>query len=134
MQKLDTLKLAQSANPETEALKQLGDLSTFSVLGSNVLVWTYIQPEKTSGGIIRISKAVDEDRYQGKVGRILAMGENAFKYDGPYECNWKVKPQVGDYIMFHTSDARELGIKGVPCKLVDSSLVRMIVPDPSAMY
>lgn len=120
-------------NFKDTVLDALGNLDGYQVLGSNVLVATYVSCRKTKGGILRIDKSVDEDRWQGKVGLVLKLGETAFKYDGAsfYE---GPKPNVGDYVAFHTSDTREIGLMGTSCRFVDSSLIRMIVPDPDALY
>ena len=134
MMKLNVVELSQSDDYKKAVLKQLGDLSKFNVLGTNVLIATYIKPEKTKGGILLPDKMKDEDRYQGKVGLVLKLGELAFKFDGAYENKAEVRPEVGDYVMFHSSDAREVGIRGTSCKLVDSSLIRMIVPNPDDLY
>jgi len=112
---------------------KLGTLDDYTVLGTNVLVATYIRPEKTTGGIIRPETNIQEDIHQGKVSLILKMGEGAFKFDGPYVFVG-TKPKVGDYVMHHSSDPRALSLNEVSCKLIDSSMVRMIVPDPDAFY
>lgn len=109
-------------------------LDDVDVRDSNILVAAYVAPEKTAGGIIRPTTNVQQDIWQGKVGLILKMGAEAFKYtsrgyeskDEPYE--------VGDYVMYHASDARDLIMLGVACKIVDSSLVRMRASDPQIFY
>lgn len=138
--KLDTTELSERSSDQNFAelvRKKIGALDDYIVMGSSVLVATYIKPRKTAGGIILTEKAVDEDRWQGKVGLVLKMGEDAFKYTytgaGAYDYTGP-KPEVGSYIAFHTSDAREVGIKGVSCKLIDASLIKLIVPDPDAIY
>lgn len=134
--KLNVLELAQrpaKTSFKSAVLTLLGDLDGFQILGSNVLVASYIQPEKTAGGIIVPQASLDEDRWQGKVNLVLKFGETAFVYDGPYEYKGPI-PKVGDYVMFHTSDARELAIRGTSCRLVDSSLIKMITPDPDDVY
>lgn len=113
---------------------KLGDeLEGIDVLFSQVLLATFILPEKTAGGIIRPDENIRQDVYQGKIGLIIKMGESAYKYDGPYPYEG-VRPEVGDYVMCHSSDPRELAIKGVSCKLVDSSLCKMRVKDPYIFY
>ena len=138
--RLETAQLAdRAANEDFReiVLAKLGELSDFHVLGTDVLVATYIAPRKTAGGIILTERGVDEDRWQGKVGLVLKLGENAFKYvyqaNGAYEHTGTV-PKVGDYVAFHTSDTRELGIRGVSCRTIDASLIRMIVPSPDDIY
>lgn len=138
--RLDTTELSERSSDQDFAdmvRRKIGSLDDYVVMGSSVLVATYIKPRKTAGGIILTEKAVDEDRWQGKVGLVLKMGEDAFKYtyaaSGAYTYEGQ-KPEVGTYIAFHTSDAREVGIKGVSCKLIDASLIKLIVPDPDAIY
>lgn len=111
----------------------LGDLSDYRVLGSNVLVATYVAPGKTSGGIILTDKTREEDRWQCVVGLILKTGAMAFKFDGPYEYK-DDPPKIGDYVMFNTSDSREVGVRNQSCRIVDSSLIRMVVPNPDELY
>lgn len=114
-------------------LAKLGDLSHFQVLSSLVLVCVYVEPEKTKGGIIRPSKNVDESRYQGKCALVLKLGPTAFKYDGSY--NWEgPKPETGNWVFFRTSDAWDLDINGVACRLIDSDRIKGIVADPTVIY
>ena len=131
--KLNIVELSQADDYKKAVLKSLGDLSKFDVLGSSVLVATYVRPEKTKGGILMPDRMKDEDRYQGKVGLVIKKGSAAFKYDGPYPFEGEA-PEIGDYVMFHSSDAREVGIRGVSCKLIDSSLIKMVVPRPEDLY
>ncbi len=112
------------------------DLEGIDVLYSEVLLATFILPEKTAGGIIRPDENIRQDVFQGKIGLILKMGETAYKYMNdysqfPYE---GVKPQIGDYVMCHASDPRELAINGVSCKLVDASRCKLRVKDPYIFY
>jgi co-chaperonin GroES (HSP10) len=132
---LNVVELSQAQDFKTTVLEKLGDLSRYEVLGSNVLLATYIEPEKTAGGIIRPQRNVEEARWQGKVGLILKLGPTAFQYDGPYE--WPAtarKPSVGDWVMHHASEARELSIKSTSCKIIDSTLIRLVVPNPADIY
>ena len=127
------VELSRASDFKTAVMKWLGDLSKFEILGSNVLVATYVRPEKSKGGILMPDKTKDEDRWQGTVGLVLKIGEQAFKFDGPYEYKGRV-PKVGEYVMFHASDTRELFIRSTSCRLMDSSLIRMIVPAPEDLY
>lgn len=128
-----TLELSQAANAKTELLKQVGDLADEDVLGDLVVVATYIQPEKSAGGIILTSKTIDESRYQGKVGLVLKKGPTAFKYVGsyPYE---GVVPEVGDWVLYRTSDGWETFIRGVPCRVIESEFIKARISDPSIIY
>lgn len=129
-------KLAQYYSPDefkSGVLADLGDLSGIQVLSSQVLVCVYVEPEKTKGGIIRIDTNIEEARWQGKVALILKKGETAFKYDGAYP--WEgPKPDVGDWVLFRTADAWDLDVKGIPCRLIESDLVKCIIADPTLIY
>lgn len=135
--RLDTAKLADrepDVSFKTAVKKVLGNLEGFDVHHSLVLTASYIQPRKTRGGILLPDSALDEDRWQGKVNLILKLGPTAFKYqDGGYPYEGK-KPDVGDYVIFYTSDGREIGINGVSCRLVESYLIKMNTPDPDRVY
>lgn len=108
-------------------------IDTTVVLGSDVLVASYIKPRKTAGGIIIPEKSIEEDRYQSKVGLVLKLGEEAFKYQGQYAYAGTV-PKTGNYVVYHTSDSREIGVHSFSCRVIDSSLIRMIVVDPDVVY
>ncbi len=118
----------------TEQMVALLDDPEFLVFHSDVLVATYVRPRKTAGGIIIPEKSVDEDRWQSKVGLVLKLGENAFKTGAWGVAYEGTVPKVGDYITFHTADTREVGLLGFSCRHVDSSLVRMRVPNPDVIY
>ena len=60
-------------------LKQLGALDGYTVLGTDVLVATYIKSRITPGGIITTDKGAEEDRWQGKIGLVLKLGEQAIR-------------------------------------------------------
>lgn len=131
----NVLALAQSDDFKRDVLVKLGDISDkkLRLFNDEVLLATYITPEKTSGGIIMPQRRIDESRYQGKVGLVLKLGPTAFKYDGAFPYEGYV-PQVGEYVMCFASDPREVGIRGVSCKIVKSQLCRMWVDDPADIW
>ena len=104
-------------------------------LGDQILVATYVQPRRTAGGILLPDKSVDEDRWQGKVGLLLKKGSNAFKFiNGGYKYPEEDVPEIGDYVVYSTSDTREIGVLGLSCRYVDYWLVRGTVSDPGSIY
>jgi co-chaperonin GroES (HSP10) len=112
---------------------RLGSLDGFDVLGDMVLLAVYVEPEKTAGGIIRPNSNVNEAKYQGKCALVLKKGPIAFKYDGNYPYEGPV-PNVGDWVFLRVSDAWDIDIKGVPCRMVHSDLIKGIVADPTMIY
>ena len=130
------LELAQCPNPEAQKkmiFAMLADgLDQMKFLGDLVWVATYVTPQK-QGSIWMPEKKVDESRFQGKCGLVIALGATAFKYSGawPYE---GPKPQVGDWIRYRASDAQEFGFCDVFCREIEDQLVRAIVIDPSKVW
>lgn len=129
-----TLELSRASDAKAELLKQVGDLSGLSLPNDMVLLATYIEPEKTKGGIILVQKTIDEGRYQGKVGLVLKKGPTAFKFtQGGFAYEGDV-PEVGDWVVYRLSDAWESLIGGVSCRFIDSDLIKAITNDPTIIY
>ncbi len=131
------LELAQCESPEAQK-KMIFDmlasgLGQETFLGSLVFVATYVTPQKSTGGLWMPEKKIDESRFQGKCGLVLAMGPTAFKYDGawPYE---GPTPKVGDWVRYRASDAGEYGFCNVYCRDIEDHLIRSIVKDPSKVW
>lgn len=134
--KLNVIELSQAADFKVAVLEKLQrwlDDDRNKLHGTDVLMATYVEPEKTAGGIIRPQSNINEARFQGKLGLVLKLGPTAFKYDGQYEFEGE-PPQIGDYVMFHASAPRELSILGTSCKLIDSSQIKMTVGDPASIW
>ncbi len=113
---------------------KLGDaLPGIRPRGSNVLVACYVQPEKTTGGIIRPDASIQQDIWQGKCGLLLAWGKTAWKYDGAFPSE-DAPPNVWDYVVFNSAEGRDCSIRGVHCKWIDSSLIRSDCDDPTDFY
>lgn len=137
--KSSVIELSQATDQRSAILQKVGDLSGHQLLGDRVLVATYIEPEKTAGGIIMPQARVEESRFQGKVGLVLAIGPTAFRYEGGYE--WEgPKPVAGDWVMYFPSNAREFflgGSKdrgGVSCRQISADLIEAIVANPNSIY
>jgi co-chaperonin GroES (HSP10) len=85
------------------------DLAKVEPFNQQVLIATYIRPATHMASGLEIPKeAVDEDRYQGKVGMVLKKGPRAFVDDGPVKFYGQdVEP--GDWVVYRSSD----GLKGM---------------------
>lgn len=139
LQSSNVLELAQRGGSFQDAINEkIGKaVAKSKVLGELVMVATYVPPEKTKGGIFIPNKSLDENRFQGKVGMVLKLGESAFKYTGPYDHEGSyrgTKPKVGDYVVYRASDGMEMFINGTSVRLIDSHLIKMVVDDPEAFY
>lgn len=124
--------VAASTDPKEAIVKQVGDLSGVRVLKDDVLIGTYIRPEKTSGGIIRPDVNVEEDVWQGKVGLILKFGLDAFIDTDDYK--FTTVPEAGDWVVYFIGDAKALTVNGYPCRLIRDVSIRMIIDDPQIAF
>lgn len=127
------IAMLHESDPKAAIVKDVGDLSGFELMNTQVLVAVYIRPEKTKGGIIMTTKSRDEDRYQSKVGLILKTGPSAFVDD---EGKWfsGLNLRAGDWIMFRPSDGWNVTVNGVLCRMFDDTAVRARIPHPDCVY
>lgn len=124
-------KLSQAANPKVALLTGVGDLSTTEIMGNRVLVAIYIAPEKTKGGIFRATDTVKEDVYQGTVGLVLKLGASAFVDESETKTFFHdQKATVGDWVVLTPGDGRRTQIRGIDCRVVEDTLIQMIVQEP----
>lgn len=129
MASAEIYKLADAENPQEEMLKKIGTLDNIEVGGAKVLVWVYIAPRKTKGGIYRPDNNIKEDLYQGVVGYVLQMGPLAFKDDEANKFGgYSVKK--GDWVTFRPADARRIQINGVDCRIIEDVLIDMKISAP----
>jgi len=133
----------QSAfNPKAALLNSLGLDSDFFTNPQRlnvrpwryrVLVAQYIRPEKTLGGIYLADKTLQEDRFQGKVGLVLALGADAFADFAESE-----RAALGDWIIYDPADAAELfigdGKSGTPCRIIEDVAIKGACDDPTSIY
>jgi len=124
-----------SSDPKQALMEALGskNLKDFTVLHSQVLVATYVRPAKTKGGIFMPDKVVEEDRWQGNCGLVIALGKGAFKDDGVAKFHGD-SLKVGDWVMYVAADGVSLFINEVPCRLFQDTRILMKVTDPEIYY
>jgi co-chaperonin GroES (HSP10) len=127
------MKMAHDVDPKEDLLNSLGDLSEIEVFNNNVLVAIYIRPTKTKSGIILTDDTIDQDRFQGKVGLVVKMGESACV--DPSD-NWfkGVKVELGDWVVFRPSDGWSMAFNGQPCRLMDDLVIRGRVKHPDMIW
>lgn len=121
--------ISKADSPLDEALQRLGDLDQIEVGGARVLLWIYVRPNKTKGGIILTDKEVTEDIWQGTVGYILKMGPLAFQDDETHKFG-TFKPKVGDWVVFTPGEGRRRQINGVDCRIIEDALIDMKIANP----
>jgi len=130
------VKIDHKVDPKEKLLAEIGDLSDITVFNNNILVAVYQRPTTvTLGGkeFHLADKTVEEDRYQSKVGLVLKMGPTAFNDpDGQWFQGVEVKEH--DWIVIPPSAATSMIVKGVLCRLMADTQVKMHVSDPDAVY
>lgn len=125
------------AQKVAELQQRLGNLDFIKhVMGNQVLVVTFIRPNQkqlAGGGTIHFAdKTLEEDKYQGKVGLVVQVGPIAFQDDKEYTFNGQ-SAGVGDWVVYRISDGMPLAIRGVHCRLIRDSEVKMVISEPTAI-
>ncbi len=127
--------LSQAADPKSALFKAVGPaLNEIEPFGAQLLVATYIEPERTKGNIIIPEGSVRESLYQGAIGLVLKKGPWAFVDDDQLGVNWKGQDvEVGDWVVFRYSDAWEQHLNGVSVRFVDDRDIRGRISDPTVL-
>jgi co-chaperonin GroES (HSP10) len=106
---------------------------TDQVLHSQVLCLTYVQPSVTEGGIHIPDRGIEEDRFQGKIFLVVAMGAGAFKDDKIAQFHG-ASIQPGDWVLARPSDGMELFINGNSVRLFEDVDIRMKIEQPKRYW
>jgi len=120
-------------DPSKKLLDELGDISDLVLFNNQVLVATYIRPQKTKSGIYLTEKHVDEDRFQSKVGLVIKKGPLAFDDETGQWFNG-VKVELNDWIVHRPSDGWSITINNVPCRILDDTSVRGTIKHPDMVW
>jgi co-chaperonin GroES (HSP10) len=131
MQKMRAISISMLSEIDRH-LKELGDFDG-EVLHSQVLCMTYTQPAVTQGGIHLPDSAIQEDRFQGKIALVIAMGPGAFLDDQVAKFHGvKLKPR--DWVLVRPSDGMEMFYNGCSLRLFQDVDIRMRITDPSKYW
>ena len=125
--------MEHAEDPKETLLKGLGDISGVDIFHNQVLVVVYQRPEKTKGGILLTSQTRDEDKYQGKVGLVVAMGPQAF-VDPDNKWFSGISVAHGDWVVFKPSDGWAVTINNVICRVLDDTNIRGTVDIPDRIW
>ena len=125
------LKVSQrDQDPKESILKAAGDLSGIQVMHNLLLVAIYVAPEKTSGGIIRPQKRIDEDRWQVKSGIVVKKGPLAFVNDAANDFGGQ-DIDVGAWVAFRGSDGWELTLNNYIFRVLEDGHIKLVLSSPS---
>lgn len=128
------IAMAHDVDPKEKLLDDLGDISGIELFNNQILVATYIRPEKTKGGIFMTDRARDEDRFQSKIGLVVGKGPSAFQEEEG--SNWFNGRHVeeGEWIIFRPSDGWSLTVNGVSCRILSDTQVKGTVNDVDKVW
>jgi co-chaperonin GroES (HSP10) len=138
--KLRDIAEAAAFDPKKALLDSLqGRHMGIEMFHGNVLVATYIEPDKTPGGIIKPDRTLAENRFQGKGALVLRLGPLAFKDDNIAKFGG-VTLKEGDWVMVRPSDGLELfavdasGGAGTSCRVFEDVDIIARLSDPALVY
>lgn len=128
-------EIAETIGPRDETLIAAlkGEHKKLTVFHSQVLVAGYVASARSAGGIIFTDKKVEEDRFQGNIGLVVALGKGAFKDDGIAKFHGD-KLKIGDWVLYQPADGLQLFINQVPCRLFQDTRILMKVTNPEIYY
>jgi co-chaperonin GroES (HSP10) len=128
------MRLVHDEPPRDVIWREVGPLDKIHPIHSQVLLALYIRPAtRTTGGIEIPETAVDEDRYQGRVGLVLKLGPRAFVDEGGAAFHgFAAKP--GDWVVYRPSDGMRFQIGKRDCRLIPDVGVKMILDEPDEVY
>lgn len=132
MKKANVWAMSHETDPRCELQNKVGDISGVVVFHNQVLVATYVRPEKTAGGIILTEHRRKEDEHQGKVGLVLKKGPMAFVDDDRVQFQGQ-NVELGDWVTYRYSDGLPFELNGVHCRLIEDAHVKLVVPSPDVV-
>lgn len=127
------LEMQHDKDPKQDLLEQLGDISSIELFNNQILVATYIRPEKTKSGLYLSDKYRDEDKFQSKVGLIISIGPSAFQDDTGVWFN-NASFNLNDWVIHRPSDGWSVTINGVLCRILTDTQVKARVPHPDLVW
>lgn len=127
------MEMDHSIDPKSEIVERLGNISGIELFNNQILCAVYVRPNKTKSGIYLSDKTVDEDRYQGKVGLLVAAGPEAFN-DSNGEWFNGVKFSMLDWIVFRPSDGWSINVNGVLCRMMSDTQVKARISSPDQIW
>lgn len=145
MSRTAELKQPSFPDPKKEILDRLGDISGIEVAQNELLIATYMRPEKTAGGIVLPHQNLREDKFQGKVGLVVKIGAACrFVRTDPNGVTYGVPIKLHDWVAVRTSDTWTLEVNGRPdvsdpsafvhCRLVFDDQIKLKVPHPNMIW
>lgn len=132
---MPAMTMTHDVDPRDALKESIGDISNVEIFNNQVLVAVYIRPNKTKLGgkdFYLTDKAVDEDRFQSKVGLLIKKGETAFTEGDGWFVNTTFN--LDDWLVFKPSDGWSITVNGVLCRILEDINVRGRVDTPDRVW
>jgi hypothetical protein len=125
-------KMQHDRDPADVVREAIGDFSGLELYDYQILIGSYIRPERTEAGLIQTDTSLDEDKWQGKVGLILDIGPKAQEALEIAADRFPHKriPKIGDWVFFKTHDGFLLTVNGHECRVLEEKHLRGRVAHP----
>ncbi len=122
------------SDPKQLIWDELGDrIAKIHPVGTQLVVCVYERPKKTTSGLYLPDSQQDDDKWQGTVGLLVAMGPQAF-VDDEVRSYEGARPKVGDWIVYRVGDTLRQHSKRRMLRLLNEDAVRCIVDDPDILF
>lgn len=131
--KSKVVELSRAVDQKQELIRSIGDIDEFDIMSNRVLVATYIEPEKTVGGIILPQSRTNESKFQGKIGLVMKKGPLAFKDDEATRF-YGQDIKIHSWVFYRPSDGWHFLFKGVDCRMIEDVHIMGVIPHPDYIW
>ncbi len=100
---------------------------------AKLLVATFRQPEKTSGGLIKTQKYMEEDKFQGITGLVLKIGPLAFSDDARVKFGGFIVEPF-QWVIYKPENGRATELRGLHCRIIEDVNIDALVDDPELLW
>ena len=126
--------MEHAVDPKEAIYKNVGEfLENIEVFNNQILVATYVRPEKTKGGIYITDKNRGEDQWQSKIGLVVKMGPTAFN-DTSGEWFKDVNIKIDDWVILRPSDGWNITINNAPFRMIEDIHIKGRVNNPDFVW
>lgn len=126
--------MAKEDDPKALIGDAIGDaLERIKMIKALVLVATYKRPAMTAGGVVLDGRNQKEDKFQGRVGLVMALGPLAFQNDDKIKWGDRI-PKLGDWVFYDADEGRATSIMGVHCRVFEDVCIDGILEDPNIVF
>lgn len=135
---MPALHAVHDGDPRKELMKKAGKLVDTELMGNAILVAIYVRPKKAIYGTLSFElpdDTIEEDKNQGKVGLVIALGPMAYVDDELTQFHGQ-SVKVGDWVVFRPSEGWGMTLtrNQVSCRMLTESNIRMKIPSPDMVW